>query len=94
MKLFEAAKLSGKMIQSAAIAVAHELAIEEDKQMLLSVSKRRLQLELRKTDQSLIEMTNWGPSFPAQAHQELSERRSLISFLINPAQFQGTASIR
>lgn len=92
--LFQTARLAGQMIQSAAIKVAHDVAVQEDKDMLLQVSKRRLEIELRKTDQALVEMTNWGPSYPAQAHKDLSERRSLIAFLINPAQFQGTASIR
>lgn len=94
MKLFEAAKLSENMLKVAAKEAAQSIARDADREMLLNASKSKLRRELAKTDAELIKLVNWGPSFPAQAHDDMCERRSFIAFLIAPHRFQGSATLR
>jgi hypothetical protein len=91
-KLFEAAKLTGTLVQAAAVKVAKDIALEEDKKMLLNASDKKLRHELAKTDRELISLVN-RESFSTETYSELSERRSFIAFLIAPYRFQGNASI-
>ena len=93
VKIFEGATLSGALLNAAAHQAAHDVAQDADRKMLLNATKNTLRRELAKTDRELIKMVNWGPSFPAQAHDDLCERRSFIQFLLAPHKFQGNASL-
>lgn len=71
MKLFETARIAGKVVEFAATKAAYE-----------AMSKRRLNVEFRRLQKELLELTNKGASFPIKEHSRLVAEMKLVRELL------------
>ena len=92
-KLFEVAKLSGQMLETAAVRAAELCEIDADRSMLLNAKRHQLIKERDKTMRKLIALANRGNSIPAKEHEYLIGRHAFIKFLLAPTK-SGDASLQ
>lgn len=88
MKLFQAAKMSGQMLQVAAAKAEEDACLDADRSILLNSNRKELQRELNNTYKELVQLANKGASIPAKRHDYLVGRKQFIEFLMNPTRKQ------